>query len=68
MRLADFKLIDHTHGILSWKIIERIQKTLESIPKNSIKYFSSTIKQNRNLSIVVDMDIPKREITINLNR
>lgn len=65
MRLAEFKLIDRTEGALTWKIVERMQRTLESIPKNSMNYFSSTIAQNQNNSIVIDMNIPKREITIN---
>ncbi|NVM29333.1 MAG: hypothetical protein HWN65_10880 [Candidatus Helarchaeota archaeon] len=65
MRLAEFKLIDKTQGSLTWKIIERMQKTLESIPKNTMNYFSSTIARNQSNSIVIDMNIPKREITIN---
>ena len=65
MRLAEFKLIDKTQGRLTWKIVERMQKTLESIPNNSMKYFSSTIANNHNRSVVIDMNIPKREIVIN---
>ncbi len=65
MRLADFKLVDRTQGSLTWKIVERMQKTIESIPNNSMNYFSSTIMQNQNNSLVIDMNIPKREIVIN---
>lgn len=65
MRLAEFKLIDKTQGRLTWKIVERMQKTLESIPNKSMKYFSSTIANNQNRSVVIDMNIPKREIVVN---
>ncbi|MHA1652197.1 MAG: hypothetical protein ACTSYB_18600 [Candidatus Helarchaeota archaeon] len=68
MRLAEFKLVDQTNGRLTWKIIERIQRTLEAMPKNSIKYFSSTIAQSQNSAIVVNMNIPEREIKINLQK
>ena len=68
MRLAEFKLVDYTKGALTWKIIERVQRTLETVPKNSISHFSSTIAQNCNGSIVVDMNIAQREITINLQK
>lgn len=66
MHLAEFKLLDRTQGALTWKIVERIQKTLESMPQNSMKYFSSTIARNSDHSIVIDMNIPEREITVNL--
>ncbi|MHA1266414.1 MAG: hypothetical protein ACTSRS_14365 [Candidatus Helarchaeota archaeon] len=68
MRLADFKLIDKTQGALTWKIVERIQKTLEGLPKNSMHYFSSTIAHNPGHTIVVDMNILNREIVINLQK
>ena len=68
MKLAEFKLIDYTQGVLTWKLIERIQKTLQSIPQNSLNYFSSTIAQNQSNAVVIDMNLPKREITINLQK
>ncbi len=68
MRLAEFKLVDYTQGALTWRIVERIQRTIETMPGNSIKYFSSTIVQKPDYSIVVDMNIPNREITINLQK
>ncbi len=68
MRLAEFKLIDKTRGALTWKIIERMQNTLESISnKNSMNYFSSIIARNQTNLITIDMNIAKREITINLH-
>ena len=65
MRLADFKLIDKTEGALTWHIVERIQRLVEEMPKNPMNYFSSTVSQNRTSAIVVDLDVPKREILIN---
>lgn len=65
MRLAEFKLIDKTKGRLTWQIVERMQKTLESIPNNSMKFFSSVIAHNQNGTIIIDMDVPKREIVLN---
>jgi hypothetical protein len=65
MRLADFKLIDKTEGALTWRIVERIQRIVEEMPKSSMSYFSSTVSQNRTNAIVIDMDISKREISIN---
>ena len=65
MRLAEFKLIDKTGGALTWRIVERIQKMVEQMPKNSMNYFSSTVAQTKSNSIVVDLDIQNRELTIN---
>jgi hypothetical protein len=65
MKLAEFKLIDKTEGALTWRIVERIQRIVEEMPKNSMNYFSSTVSQNHTNSIVIDMNIPKREIAIN---
>ena len=68
MRLAEFKLIDQTKGALTWRVIERIQRTLEALPKNSMNYFSSTVAQNHVNSITVDMDLQNKEITVNLEK
>jgi hypothetical protein len=68
MRLAEFKLIDKTQGALTWKIVERIQDTLDGLGRNSMQYFSSMISRNAANKIIVDMNIPQREITINLQR
>ena len=65
MRLAEFKLIDRTEGALTWKLVERMQRTLESVPKNSMNYFSSIIAKNQNNSIMIDINVPKREIIVN---
>jgi len=64
MRLAEFRLIDKTKGALTWSIIERIQRVIEEMPKNSMNYFSSTIAQNKTKSIVIDMNISNRELII----
>lgn len=64
MRLAEFKLIDKTGGALTWRIVERIQRVIEGMPKNSMNYFSSTVAQTKANSIVVDMDIPHKELVI----
>lgn len=64
MRLPEFKLIDKTSGALTWSIIERLQRMVEELPKNSIKYLSSTVAQSKNSSIVIDMDISKKELII----
>ncbi|MHA1357356.1 MAG: hypothetical protein ACTSQI_02930 [Candidatus Helarchaeota archaeon] len=68
MRLAEFKLNDQTKGALTWKVIERIQRTLNALPKNSMKYFSSTVARNQTTSVIVDMDLQNKEITINLEK
>ncbi|MDD1776715.1 MAG: hypothetical protein LUQ65_00995 [Candidatus Helarchaeota archaeon] len=65
MRLADFKLIDKTEGALTWRIVERIQKVVEEMPKNPMNYFSSIVSQSRTNSIVIDLDVVKKEISIN---
>ena len=64
MKMAEFKLIDHTNGALTWRIVDRIQKTLQDMPKNTLHYFSSTVAQNQGNAIVIDMNVPKREIII----
>ena len=66
MRLAEFKLKDYTEGALTWKIVERIQQTLDTIPKNSMKYFSSTIAKSQGNSIVIDVNVPNQELSINI--
>ena len=68
MKLAEFKLIDRTQGALTWKIVERIQKTVEEFPDNQMKYFSSMVAKNQGQSVVIDMNVPNREITVNLQK